>query len=368
MWLLSIASPAGAWEVIDLSSAIPGVTDAAAFDISPGGTVVGAVRVAGGEEMVARWSAVGAETLDSPYGAEYAQAISEDGVIVGTFSGTGTGWFFLDGTFDCIPLPDPCGSFNNIWRASSGTDINIHNVFTGAISPAAGQPADDPIEAYLGSIAPDGSVVIHRLGDYLGFDTTGYGLNDHGAVVGVSRVGDVYVPLVFRGGEVLELPALGGDYNWAEAINNDGMAVGIASEPLLGPWPYDAQAVLWDTSVAPFTVTPLGKLAGHRLSRALGVNSSGLVVGFSVDASFSDQRAVAWIDGSIVDLNESLPPTSDWVLEVATAVNDAGEIVGYGRRVSEVGRRAFLMRIPLLFGSDFEEGHPGTWSSVSGGL
>jgi probable HAF family extracellular repeat protein len=116
------------------------------------------------------------------------------------------------------------------------------------------------------------------------------------------------------------------------------------------------------TGADPIGIVPLGKLPGHRLSRALDINDNGVAVGFSVDAAFTDQRAVAWIDGVIVDLNEWLPPASDWTVEVATAVSDSGEIVGYGRRASEIGRRAFLLRMPMVFSSDFESGHTSDWS------
>ena len=64
---------------------------------------------------------------------------------------------------------------------------------------------------------------------------------------------------------------------------------------------------------------------------------------------------------NLVDLNELLPPESDWHLEMATAVNDAGSIAGYGRRAGIPGRRAFLMQPVDVFHSSFEIGHIGEW-------
>jgi uncharacterized membrane protein len=315
--------------------------------------------------MVARWTPSAAEALDSGLGSEYAQAINDDGVIVGTLLGSGAGWFARDEVFDCIPLPDPCGSFNNLWKASSGRDINRHSVFTGAISPAADQPINDPIEAYLGSFAADGSVIINRLGDYHGADTSGYAINDSNEVVGLTGSHLDTIALLFRNDDILPLPDLGGGYNWPEAINNDGFAVGVASYPDPGLWPYDAEAVLWDTRVEPITVTPLGRLDGHRLSRALDVNVNETAVGFSVDAEFADQRAVLWSGGQIVDLNSLLTPESDWILLVATAINDSGEIVGYGRRDGLPGRRAFLLRPVPIFDAGHEDGHLGEWTHAA---
>ena len=350
------------YELVVLAELVPEASDSAAFGVSGNGQVVGSVRLAGGEQMVARWTADSAEVLDSIYGSEYAQAISDDGVIVGTYVGSGTGWTFREGEFNCVPLPDPCGSFNNLWRASSANDVNGLNVFTGGISPDAGQPADDPVEAYLGSFSADGSITIERLGDFLGADTFGAALNDAGEVVGISGSGLETTALLFRGGLVVPLPGLGGGYDWAEAINDAGLAAGISAFPEPGPWPYDAEAVLWNTGADPISVTPLGRLPGHRLSRALDVNNAGTAVGFSVDAGFVDQRAVLWSGGGIVDLNSLLPPGTDWFLEVATAVNDSGAIVGYGRRAGVPGRRAFLLVPGPLFLGDFESGDLSGWS------
>ena len=69
-----------------------------------------------------------------------AAAALADGVIVGTYIGSGNGWTYRDGAFPCVPLPDLCGSFNNLWRASSANDVNSLNVFTGGISPDGATP------------------------------------------------------------------------------------------------------------------------------------------------------------------------------------------------------------------------------------
>ena len=222
------------------------------------------------------------------------------------------------------------------------------------------------MEAYLGSFAPDGSVMIERLGDFLGAGTGGFGLNDAGDVVGVSGSGLDYAALLFRAGQVIPLPTLGGGYNWAEAINSQGIAAGISSHPDPGPWPYDAEAVLWDTHAEPISVTPLGRLPGHRLSRAVDVNTAGVAVGYSVDADFADQRAVLWADGAIVDLNSLLPAGSDWRLEVATGINDSGAIVGYGRRAGLPGSRAFLLAPTVVFASGFDRGDLRGWTHAAG--
>ncbi|MCA9298806.1 MAG: hypothetical protein KDA28_07055, partial [Phycisphaerales bacterium] len=44
-----------------------------------------------------------------------------------------------------------------------------------------------------------------------------------------------------------------------------------------------------------------------------------------------EERAVAWVDGEIFDLNTLLEPGTEWSMLVqATGVNDHGDIVGWG--------------------------------------
>lgn len=351
------------FEIIDLAELIPGATDSAAFDISPGGMITGTVRVDLGDTRVAVWTASTGTVLDSIFGSEWAQAISDDGVIVGQYLGTAVGFYYRDGIFDCIPLPDPCGSFNNIWRASAGTAINRFNVFTGAISPPADEPQNQPVQAYLGSFDGQGNVVTQRLGTYLDGGTFGSDLNDDGVVVGVAGSSLERTALLFRGGTVEALPDLGGEYNWAEGINNAGFAVGIASEPGATTWPYPADGLLWNTNQSPITFEVLGRLPDAQQTRPLAINELNTVVGASVDASLQDQRAILWRAGQLYDLNQLIPAGSGWHLELANAINDSGEIVGYGRRDGIPGRRAFLLRPAGGFEAGFDGGHLGEWSA-----
>jgi probable HAF family extracellular repeat protein len=60
------------------------------------------------------------------------------------------------------------------------------------------------------------------------------------------------------------------------------------------------------------------------------INNSGEVVGFSIDGTTFNSRALIWRDKVPVDLNTLIPKNSPWYLQSALSINDAGEIVGYG--------------------------------------
>jgi probable HAF family extracellular repeat protein len=100
-----------------------------------------------------------------------------------------------------------------------------------------------------------------------------------------------------------------------------------------------AHAVRWDAG----TTTPTdlgtlagitGTLAGITSTVAWGINASGQVVGAAdtlPDGSIWG-HAVLWNAGMTTptDLGSLLPAGSGWVLEIAYAINDAGQIVGVG--------------------------------------
>lgn len=70
------------------------------------------------------------------------------------------------------------------------------------------------------------------------------------------------------------------------------------------------------------------------------LNDQGSVVGSATTRSYH-RSAVLWSDGKIQDLNALLPPGSNWHLEVASDINENGQIVGQGTFRGEP--KAFLL-------------------------
>ncbi|MBL0927655.1 MAG: hypothetical protein IBJ11_08385 [Phycisphaerales bacterium] len=110
-------------------------------------------------------------------------------------------------------------------------------------------------------------------------------------------------------------------------------------------------------------LTDLPPLAGQAHARALGVNDRLQVVGSSLSSAFADdqarwnplhipiardddERAVIWKRSGPIDLNTLVPPGSGWRLQVATDINNLGQIVGLG--VNPAGElRAFRLELAL---------------------
>ncbi len=106
---------------------------------------------------------------------------------------------------------------------------------------------------------------------------------------------------------------------WATGINDSGKVVGYA-QTLLG----DEHAFLYSGG----DMIDLGTLDGSS-TRAWGINNSGQVVGGADNGD-----AFLYSNGCIGDLNSLLANGSGWTLTVATAINDNGQIVGYGTNPS----------------------------------
>ena len=161
--------------------------------------------------------------------------------------------------------------------------------------------------------------------------TSGLAINDNGYIVGESDL-NYGPPLVshgflWNGSTMKDLGTLsGGLSSMANAINSlnviagqsDGLNTG-------GHW----HAVTWDASGK---IRDLGLLKGGTYSIAFGINDSGVVVGYGNIAN-NAAHAMIWQAGKgMRDLNSLIPSGTGWTLINANAINNVGQITGYGSR------------------------------------
>jgi probable HAF family extracellular repeat protein len=153
-----------------------------------------------------------------------------------------------------------------------------------------------------------------------------YGVNDAGAAVGTSW-DDFTTAKAFlwtSAAGFIDLGQLQGfQYAWATAINGVGQVVGNVSNDS-GP----IDGFIWapDTQM----MTDLGTLPGFLYIQPWAINAQAVVVGQAIGDSPNSGRAFIWQNGIMTDLNTLIPSGSGWVLQIASGINDNGQITGTG--------------------------------------
>jgi probable HAF family extracellular repeat protein len=260
-----------------------------------------------------------------------AIGINDSGVVVGYSNVVG----------------QPATTFAAVQWSSTAAITNLGGLPGGSSSAAfvinsAGEIAGD---SFLGSGAVDAtswaSQKIKNLGSLpKAIFTAGLGINDNGEIAGESvfSYGPPFRSHGFRwnGSTMKDLGVLtGGLTSIANGINTAGVVVGQSDGGATGgSW----HAVLWS---AANKIQDLGVLPGGTYSVAFGINDSGVVVGYG-NIFTNAPHAMVWTAAEgMKDLNFLIPANSGWVLINANAINNVGQITGYG----SIGghNRAFLL-------------------------
>ena len=185
--------------------------------------------------------------------------------------------------------------------------------------------------------------MITELGDFGLQGATAIGLNNSGTILGSGYSGDNDVVFLLRNGQMSSLIGLlPPTYSAAirgVAINNYDWVIldGYAAN-------YDAKAYL----VTSNQVVDLGTLPAPFDSDTFAdaLNDQGQVVGHATTAD-AKGRAFVFEKGQIQDLNDLIDPSMGWRLITPKAINNLGQIVGYGKINEASQQHAFLLN-PLI--------------------
>jgi len=184
--------------------------------------------------------------------------------------------------------------------------------------------------------------------------------NNHGLVVGISESatldpngekfscdpgfiathGHTCLPFRWQNGTITQLPLLGGNNGFATGINNSGQAVGWAETALhdpscVLPQVLQFEAVLWGPQTNQKRVLP--PFPGDSTSAATAINDAGEVVGISGDCgdavgAFSARHALLWEKGRPM----KLPTLGGKGWNTPMAINNAGAVVGFSDLAGDV--------------------------------
>ena len=197
--------------------------------------------------------------------------------------------------------------------------------YTDSINPATGCPSLHTFFWQNGTMSD--------VGTFGGTSTEVTALNQRGEVVGISNLtGDqTFHPFLWNKGQLTDLGTLGGDTGAVNWINDRGEIVGKADLPGQAPQLHDA--VLWKGGQE----IDLGVLPGDSCSNAYFVNSRGQIVGASeapelctLPEPVGQHAFLRDPGGPMTNLNTLIPAGATLDLTYAVAINDRGEIAGFG--------------------------------------
>ena len=239
-------------------------------------------------------------------GSSSALGINSNGLIAG-FSFVSTGVihaFVYDGSLHDIGTL--AGTISESWS------INDSGLVVGNTSYLAG---NSNTHAFI----YDG--VMHDLGTLGGSQSGATGINASGQITGFANTVANVSRAFFYDGTMHDIGALiDGGTSSGRAISDNGLIVGKST--------YSTQTANQHAFLYDGSMHDLGTIGSYDQYSAFGVDNSGQVVGRIDDAN----RAFLYTkEGGMVDLNSLIDPQSGWLLQGGGDINEAGQIVGWGR-------------------------------------
>jgi len=254
-----------------------------------------------------------------------AHGINGKGHVTGEYEPTNypamlSGFLYADGTMTDV------GRLGGVFPYSIARAVNDAEMVTGESAAANNTHAF----AYRNGVASD----LGSKAGPLGYSSA-YAINSSGQIAGDSSVSfsqlSTIHAMLFDGGAWKDLGALGADYSAAFAINNLGLIAGETDVVESGVT--NVHAFVYTNAAQPATMHDLGTLSGGTYSSARAVNDSGAIAGESdtVIGGNSFLHAFVWRNGSMTDLQ-----TLGGTVSSASAINTDGHIVGYATDANEV--------------------------------
>jgi len=320
------ASPSAAprYTITDLGSL--GGSASQAFGINDKGQVVGTSNINPLTSHAFLWDNGTMTNLGDLGGqGSFARDINDAGQVAGTSSIAGYGRAFL--WQNGVGMQN-LGTLGGI--SSQGWGINAAGLVVGISYIVLGGGPTQVTRPFLwnGGMQDLGTLGGYRSG-------IAYDINDAGQVVGGADSnagsGNPITHAFLWHGAMQDLGTMGFEFSEARAINESGQVVGEVWNEL-----QPSHAFLWQN----------GAMQDLGIWRAYDINDRGQVVGSVYAAGV--YRAVFWENGQMEDLNNLIPANSGWVLSEARAINNKGQIVGFGSINGQT--RAFLLtpHLPVL--------------------
>jgi probable HAF family extracellular repeat protein len=337
------ADAPGPYVLTDLGTL--GGLSAQAHDINEAGEVVGSSTSSTFRSHAFLWRD-GSMTDLGTIGGNHSEAValSDTGHVVGRSQASTTNYHAT------------------LWSGGTTTDLTPSSDYAVAYGVNETGQIVGSIDNWRGFHWQNG--VLTMLGDLGGGCSHANDINDTGHIVGTScppapALGHA---TLWQNGAIINLGlAPGMEDSGAAAINSVGQIVG--SSGFMNPETYEiiSRAFLYENGA--MTVLPVPSVEAY----AADINDSGVIVGtMRAGGGPSNWHAYVYVDGVATNLNSLIPAGSGLHLAFASAINNAGQIVGTA--VGAQGRYHAYLLTPVAAGTPVvsigdalvTEGHEGT--------
>jgi probable HAF family extracellular repeat protein len=245
--------------------------------------------------------------------------INEAGQIVGTMTHNKLGWrgfIYENGQYTILPpvIPDAgCSGASAI--NNDGTVVGYRSISDGG----------NPYNAYLWSAEDGFTDLAVMVGPY----SSALDVSDVGVIVGwTGSVSPGDEGFLWKNGDVVILgPIPGGVSSTPRAVNAREQVVGSGAFEVAKGRVLSAEAFIWERGLW----TMMGQVPGYDYSTGHDINDVGQAVGRAgrLDDP-ADRVAFLWQHASLHDLNDLALLDRGFTIRRASAINNAGQILGDG--------------------------------------
>jgi len=288
----------------------------------------------------------------------YANPLNNAGQAAGASFGADTATLFSNGKAININTLNSSISLGNAINASG---------------EVAGQEINAACDCYHAFLYSNGSMQDINNNSVFPGGSIAYGINKTGQIVGQASTNSSTHAFLYSNGQMTDINPFPGYESRADSINDSGQIIGSSSNNNSGTWLYsngtvttlsqtnsgifinsNGQIVGQNTSnhgalYSKGTWTDLGGYPGALGTAALGINSSGQIVGFAAFAGHGYHPripphwiAVIFTSSGAVDLNTLIPQNSGFTLNFGVGINDSGQIAVDATNSSKQKRAVLL--------------------------